>query len=766
MKRNRKNVFALFLAMVLAVTPVSYIHAEEESEESVPVVLAETEDSMTESTTESGKPEDVDVKPEDTDVKPEDADVELEDAKKESEDIVTMSEGQENEKNQEKLEKPEKTLTEAETKSDGVESDFGMFTIKESTIETDGEKLLVTIRTSSGSYNKIYIGKKEDETKEPVIEGSANEYGGFTFQFELPVSARGTKVSFVPCNLKNGEWYVKKDIYLTIPYEETEPDPTPEPTPEPGEIRDGDYNVNVESSSPMFKVVKCVLTSKEEKMSAVITLSGTGYDKLFMGTAEDAVKAEETEFISYIADTEGKYTFTLPVSALDTKIAVAAHSVAKDLWYDRMLTFKSEGMEKAENGGNVSEKPDGKPDKNPGGSDSGKHQQNTTERPDRESKYDSDLFGATGRVNSATTLADGVYTPDRFSWSGGSGRVGITCNKITVTGGQAYATIVFSSSSYAYVKANGNIYYPTIQGDTSIFVIPVELNKNNGIIGMTTRMSEAHEIRYSIFVYLAAAAKADGMNVSSISDYTKLDEEAPKILGLEFESETQIDYAEYFKIYNYEQGITLLEIEMGRKTALGTEKDSADPMDLAELYKGNVVKYLFVPKDAEIPAGLEKEVIVVRQPCEAAYVASDEVLSVMDKLGAVDQIAAVGYEEKDIKIESIAKAMKEDKIAYAGAFDKTDMKRILKRKCDLAILPSEVLPQEENEEKLSEEKKTERLYEMIEKYVLLDIPVLIDRSSDEKEELARKEWVKVYGAMFGCTDKAVDVFDAIVAEKE
>lgn len=115
----------------------------------------------------------------------------------------------------------------------------------------------------------------------------------------------------------------------------------------------------------------------------------------------------------------------------------------------------------------------------------------TNQTPDKESKYEADLNGGTARVNSATTLADGVYTPDKFSWSGGTGKVSISCTKITVTGGQAYATIVFSSGSYGYVKANGNTYYPTVTGSTSTFVIPVELNKNNTIIGMTTKMSIA-----------------------------------------------------------------------------------------------------------------------------------------------------------------------------------------------------------------------------------------------------------------------------------
>ena len=52
----------------------------------------------------------------------------------------------------------------------------------------------------------------------------------------------------------------------------------------------------------------------------------------------------------------------------------------------------------------------------------------------------------------------------------------------------------------------------------------------------------------------------------------KLDEVAPEIIGLEYQSETQLDYAEYFKIYHYDQGIVLLEIDMTKDTARDPEK--------------------------------------------------------------------------------------------------------------------------------------------------------------------------------------------------
>lgn len=127
-----------------------------------------------------------------------------------------------------------------------------------------------------------------------------------------------------------------------------------------------------------------------------------------------------------------------------------------------------------------------------------------------------------------------------------------------------------------------------VSGGSSIFTIPVELNKNNTIIGMTTRMSVAHEISYNIFISLAAAkkggstssstgfVKADG-TISTIStDNSKLDTTAPEIMGLEYKAETKLAYAEYFKMYHYDEGITLLEIDMTKDTERDPEKQTED----------------------------------------------------------------------------------------------------------------------------------------------------------------------------------------------
>lgn len=573
-------------------------------------------------------------------------------------------------------------------------------------------------------------------------------------------------------------------------------------------LTDGRYQVNVETNgNGMFGVVNCVMTVKDGKMTAAITLKGKGYNKIYLGSEEDAPK-HESEWILPDSLLAERYTFQIPVEKLDEEIQIAAHGSTK--WYDKILIFRSEGMTKlsdnangndsnGNNGSNGSLTPGGN-NSNSGNTSNGNNSgnagsnngntgntgNNTTNngKPDKESKYESDLNKSTAKVNSATGLKDGVYTPDNFSWSGGTGKVSISCSKVTVTGGQAYATITFSSTHYQYVKANGNVYYPSSKtGSSTSFVIPVELNKNNTIVGMTTAMSTAHEIKYTIFVYIAEAAKANasarangkeitviGANGSDSSKTAaaskKLDEVAPEIIGLEYQSETKAEHAKYFKIYHYDQGITLLEIDMSKKTGRNTAgkkwKETSETSGLnpseqeqASLYLNKVVKYLIVPENAEIPAGLDKEVIVVRQPADHIYAGTNKTISLMEELDQLDKVTAVGVKKDKCKNETIKEKMEEKEVLYAGKSGKLNYKKLVKNKCNLAILSSSVLPKKGSSKKAAKKKMT-AYRKMTEKMTLLEMPVIVDRSKDEKGKDAQKEWEKVYQVILGCDDQSAE----------
>lgn len=788
--------------------------------------------------------------------------------------------------------KPTETPTPAPSNvpSDGIysttaETGASMFKVVGVKLTVKNGKMSAVITLSGEGYDYLYMGTATDAA---THTGNWIKYSGsaaYTLDgetktgrtYEIPVSALDTPLTIASHSERQKKWY---DRTVTISSKNLKKTGD---IPAEGTPADGIYSTSAVTGAAMFKVVGTKLTVKNGKMTALITLSGIGYDYLYMGTGADAanhtdqwIKYKGTATYTLDGETKTGRTYEIPVAALDKPITVASHSESHKKWYDRTITFSSKDLKKIGDvsiGGNGNS---GSTDNGTtGGNGSTNGSNNTTgntttkvdTKPDTESKYESDTSGSTKAVNSKTKLKDGVYKPDKFSWSGGSGRVNITCDKVTIKNGQALATIVFSSSAYQYVKANGKKYLPTHTGGKSIFVIPVELNKNNSIIGMTTKMSTAHEITYSILVYLSAADEAGDGSVSAdgsssgrnFGSNEKLDEKAPDIIGLEYKSETKLDYAKYFKIYHYDKDVTLLEIDMtkdtdkdpeklkeetatkdsektstktdskknnksGKKKAvkIAIKRDNEDSKKsdtqsityndegeavvqtqeeiIADLYKANVVKYLIVPEDSdvELPVGIEKEMIVIHLPVKHAYVDSEESLNTMDDLKLLKKIAAVGYDQDETDIEAVNKALEKEDMVYAGSADDLKFREIVKNKIDLAIVSSEILPGSETEKAVkegkdgkttktdstdkktvdttkkkdsktvndvtgdSETEATSVLDDLADNFATLGIPLIIDRSADEKSELAKAEWLKVYGAVFGCSKKTDQLYNKAV----
>ena len=110
------------------------------------------------------------------------------------------------------------------------------------------------------------------------------------------------------------------------------------------ELEDGQYFIDVDSSSSMFRAVSTVLTVENGEMTAVMTLSGQGYLKLFLGTGEEALKAEEADFYYFEEGEDGAYTYTIPVEALNQEFDCAAWSIRREQWYDRVLVMEADSL--------------------------------------------------------------------------------------------------------------------------------------------------------------------------------------------------------------------------------------------------------------------------------------------------------------------------------------------------------------------------------------------------------------------------------------
>ena len=629
----------------------------------------------------------------------------------------------------------------------------------------------------------------------------------------------------------------------TDPTDPTNPSGTTEPTEPAGtqKLAAGTYKVKATTDRKMFYLYPketnpawtILKVNNNKTMTATITLTGDGYDYVYMGTPAQAKKAGKKNWIKAVV-VNGYYTFTIPVSALDKKLPITPHSKKyesdgnpnTDPWRpDKWIMFYSKDAQKTKDGAGIATKPKKKSKDKTSGTQT-KFKNN--KKADKVSKWKDDAGKSTSAVNNSTSLKDGVYTPDRFSWSGGSGRLAyIRCNKITVKGGKAYATIEFGSSKYDSLKANGRVYSKQ-GGGNSKFVIPVKLNANNTIIGRTTAMSQPHWIKYNIFIYKAganagkkgaAAAGTDG----HVTNTKKLTDKAPDLLGLKVEKVDKIEHAKLFRIYHYEKGITLISIDQSSGTALekkGTAKPDADKdkadakageksettatiadqamknqkeptiaeeADAAdttaqeaaeaekelggdeaavaneqkieydeegkpiakseneltnELYQNNVVNYLIVPKDAELPAGLEKDCVIITKPVKNAYIASEEVL---DMIISLDKKKVIAITDTD-------------------QYEKPEFKEIVRTKADLAILPDEALPEKvtkksTDEEKALSEKKEQTLKRLQTRFSSLSVPLIVDRGGDEATNFGEAEWIKVYGAVLGEEKAAADYYD-------
>lgn len=110
------------------------------------------------------------------------------------------------------------------------------------------------------------------------------------------------------------------------------------------QLKAGVYPVTVTTDSSMFKVVEAQLTVADSGLTAVITLSGDGFNRLFPGTADAAAQAGDG-FIDFSADDQDRHVYTVPVMALDQPLAVAAESgKTADKWYDHTLTVESASL--------------------------------------------------------------------------------------------------------------------------------------------------------------------------------------------------------------------------------------------------------------------------------------------------------------------------------------------------------------------------------------------------------------------------------------
>ena len=334
------------------------------------------------------------------------------------------------------------------------------------------------------------------------------------------------------------------------------------------------------------------------------------------------------------------------------------------------------------------------------------------------------FMGTLGPAEGA--VPDGVYPAGTFRFSGGSGRVTISCASVRVEAGRAWATIAFSSPNYPTVAVNGERYAGEHPEGRSVFEIPVNLDGETTILATTTAMSAPHEIEYTLWVSLdgpeAAEESAPEVDGESAPAETALPDPPETLAGLRWESALPLRVARQFRVDYYAGGYKLLTL-------------------------GDGSRFLVIPEGQEPPEGLDGDIRPLRRPLGRIYLAATSAMALFDAVDALDTIAFSSLRRESWTVERAAEAMDRGEIVYAGKYSAPDYELLLSGGCDLAVESTMIL-------------HSPKVREMLER---LGIPVLIDRSSYETHPLGRTEWVKLYAALTDREAEAEAFFDAQAA---
>ena len=230
--------------------------------------------------------------------------------------------------------------------ADGVYSadfhtDSSMFHVNEAcggkgTLTVENGQMSIHISLPSKSILNLFSGTAEDAQKDGAAllqpttdtvtysDGLSEEVNGF----DIPVPALDEEFDVAIIGTK-GKWYDHK-VSVSNPVLKEE-DAAPAEAP----LADGTYSIAVTLGGGSGKASiqsPCTLTVADGKMTAAIVWSSSHYDYML-------VDGERYDVLS----TENGSTFEIPVSALDTPLAVVADTTAMSTPHeiDYTLTFDS-----------------------------------------------------------------------------------------------------------------------------------------------------------------------------------------------------------------------------------------------------------------------------------------------------------------------------------------------------------------------------------------------------------------------------------------
>lgn len=317
---------------------------------------------------------------------------------------------------------------------------------------------------------------------------------------------------------------------------------------------------------------------------------------------------------------------------------------------------------------------------------------------------------AESETDEAAVLEDGEYSVN-VTLEGGSGKATVDPQaKVTVKDGQAYATIVWSSTHYDYMLVDDEKYLNENEGGNSTFTFPISgVPCQMDVVGDTTAMSTPHEIDYTL-------------TFSFPEDVSFED--------LECNGSMKLSYADQFTVEQYGAYKLITIVNNGR--------------------------FLLIPKGVSEPSDVPSDVVVLQQPLNHVYMVSSAVMDLVCQADALPHVTYTGTKQSDWYVQKAADAMENGSLFYAGKYSAPDYEMLLAGGCNFAVENTMITHNPEVKEKLEE----------------LGIKVMIERSSYEKHPLGRLEWIKLFGVLFGREQQAKAFFEeqearvAPILEKE
>lgn len=386
------------------------------------------------------------------------------------------------------------------------------------------------------------------------------------------------------------------------------------------------------------------------------------------------------------------------------------------------------------------------------------------------------------------TLSDGEYMMD-VQLEGGTGKATITSPaEVTVKDGNIVGLIEWSSPNYDYMIVKGQKYFPVNSEGNSVFEIPIDaLNSPIDIIADTTAMSSPHEVAYTLTFSYDNPSGKDKVKASGswVIPYGYVIGVTIFIVGLMafllYKKKSRVVAAililslfltlgcSFYVIYQKEEPVKNENVkehtddsveEKSIPEIIGKHLLHMESMKLdyatgffVDYYKDekNMIyklitigedRFLIVPDIDSIYSDIPKEYVVLERP-KQTYLVASSVMDMMVALDMMDGIQFSGLDAKDWYIEKARETMEAGDLLYAGKYSAPDYELILNKGCDLAIENTMIYHTPEVKEKLES----------------FGIPVIVDRSSYETDPLGRMEWVKLYGALMDCENRASEVFE-------